>query len=459
MKATIDELLRQRGILKEDTVYFVAKDEVNRFPMTAGNFFVIQPASKWQGESWLESLFQRKLEEREEELTYQKLLKMVEEIKVQIRGIKEEDPKGYGHMVQLRSLRSVKHSIENALRELEQTYQWEVEQELARVYGVRNRKLFVYKNTVCLGSFEDVERQIPIFRKVGLTWIRRIPLLLNNLAAVRNAVAKNIPIGLVGGPCLFGLYEVEIVVQHKDGRSFSYDFSSGRHYERAEQETFEFADHVERYAGQIASIHFINWKKGVTSQEHDSLEVLFEVGTVLGAKVAVPIPDISYLKYLSTVTAPLDDTIRQKALEEFRVEAHKVADLYLNRIEELKQRYPDVEVMALHDRDAEACETFHTRREVYFQNSGLIHRLTAKRAKTDAIFDYISMLALPYYFWGTPQVIQIDSLDETDSFRKCRKVHKGAFSLSAILYSEKLSANGEQTIFNAPLELKDYLWD
>lgn len=457
MKATIDELLRQKGIPKEDTVYFLTKDEVNHFPMTAGNFFVIQPASKWQGESWLESFFQRKLEEREEELTYQELLKMVEEIKARIRGIKEEDPKGYEHMAQLRSLRLVKHSIENALTELEQNYQSEVEREFARVYGVRDRKLLVYKNTVCLGSFADVERQVPILGNVGIKWIRRMPLLLKNLAAVQNAATKKIPIGLVGGPCLFGLYEVEIVVKHKDGRSFSYDFSSGRHYERAGLKNFEFADHVERYAGQITGVHFINWKRGVTSQEHDSLEVLFDVGAVLGAKVAVIIPDISYLKYLSTVTAPLDEAIRQKALEEFRVEAHKIADLYLNRIEELKRQYPDVEVRVLHDRDAEACEIFHTRREVFFKNSGLIHRLTAKRAKTDAVFDYISMLALPYYFWGTPQVIQIDNLDETDSFRKCRKLHKGAFSLSAILYPEKLCANGEQTIFNAPLEWKGYL--
>ena len=457
MKTTIDELLRQRGIPKEDTVYFVARSEVNNFPMTAGNFFMIQPANKWQGESWLESFFQNKLKEREEDPTYQELLKMEEETKARIRGIQEADPKGYGHMAQLRSLRFVKHSIENALKELELNYQSEVEREFARVYGVRDRKLLVYKNTVCLGSFEDVEHQIPAMRRVGIKWIRRMPLLLKNLDAVRNAVVNKIPIGLVGGPCLFGLYEVEIVVQHKDGRSFSYDFSSGHHYDRAGQKTFAFADHVERYAGQIISIRFINWKKGMTSQEHDSLAVLFDVGAVLGAKVAVTIPDISYLKYLSTVIALLDDTVRQTALEEFRTVAHEIADLYLNRIEELKRQYPDVEVRVLHDRDAVACEIFHTSRELYFQNSGLIHRMTAKRAKTDAVFDYISMLALPYYFWKTPQVIQIDNLDETDSFRKCRKVHKGAFSLSAILYPEKLCTNGEQTIFNAPLELKGYL--
>ena len=456
MKATINDLLKQGEVPKEDTIYFPAGDEVNLFPMTAGNFFQIEPADKWQGDSWLEKIFLEKMEEKEEDVIYQKLLRMEEDIRDQIHGIKENDPKGYEHMAQLRSLRFVKHSIEKALKELDLNYQSEVEREMARDYGVRDRKLLVYKNTVCVGCFEDLERQIPSMKKVKLEWVRRMPLLLKNIDAIGSAVAEHIPIGLVGGPCLFGLYEVEIVVRHKDGSCFSYDFSSGHHYDRAGQKTFEFADHVEQNFQQIESIHFINWKKGVTSQEHDSLEVLFDVGTVLGAKVAVTIPDISYLKYLSTVIAPLDNAIKRQALEEFRMEAHKIADLYLNRIEELRRQYPDVEVRVLHDRDAEACEIFHTSREVYFKNSGLIHRLTAKRAKTDAVFDYISMLALPYYFWGTPQVIQIDNLDETDSYRKCRKVHKGAFSLSAILYSEKLSANGEQTIFNAPLEYKGY---
>ncbi|MCH5275789.1 MAG: hypothetical protein J1E65_08105 [Lachnospiraceae bacterium] len=456
MKTTIDKLLRQKEIPKEDTVYFLAKKEVNHFPITAGNFFQIETADKWQGESWPELFFQTKLKEKEEDLTYQELLETEKKIQLRIREMKEEDPKGYGHMVQLRSLRLVKHSIEDALQELRLYYQSEIEQEMKQVYGICNRKLLVYKNTVCLGSFEDLVYQIPSLKKVELSWICRMPLLLRNIESISSAVRKNIPIGLIGGPCLFGLYEIEIVVQHKDGRHFSYDFSSGRHYDRDGQKTYEFADHVAQNAKKIQSIHFINWKRGVTVQEQESLEVLFDVGSVLGAKVAVTIPDISYVKYLSTVIAPLDDGLKKQALKEFRVEAHIIADMYLSRIEELKCRYPDVEVKVLHERDTEACEKFYAGREAFFQNSGLIHRLTAKREKTDAVFDYISMLALPYYFWGTPQVIQIDNLDETDSYRKCRKVHKDAFSLSAILYPEKLCANGEQTIFNAPLEFKGY---
>lgn len=46
MKTTIYELLEQENIPKEHTIYFLAKDEVNDFPMTAGNFFRMQSADK-----------------------------------------------------------------------------------------------------------------------------------------------------------------------------------------------------------------------------------------------------------------------------------------------------------------------------------------------------------------------------------------------------------------------------
>ena len=73
------------------------------------------------------------------------------------------------------------------------------------------------------------------------------------------------------------------------------------------------------------------------------------------------------------------------------------------------------------------------------------------------IQDYITMPALPYYLWGITDIIQIDSLDETDSYRKCAKLHKGVLKLYGMLYPERLSGDGENTIFYAPMEYKEYL--
>lgn len=186
------------------------------------------------------------------------------------------------------------------------------------------------------------------------------------------------------------------------------------------------------------------------------LKIVFEFAGILGAKAVIPIPDISYLKYLSTSLAPLQEDFKKQIMEKFRKETEKIADFYLEAIEELKAEYPSVELKVLHGRDPELCREFYEKREWYFRKSGLIRRMTRNREKTDAVFDYISMLALPYYFFGTPQVIQVDNLDETDSYRKCRKVHKGVFSLSSVLYPERLSTNGKDTIFHAPLEYKEY---
>ena len=442
---------------KKDTVYSLVEEEINCSPVTAGDFFRIEDAGRWQGDFWIDELYEQKLREKEKDSAYQGLLEQLEKVRTQIIEIKEEDPKGYGHMIQIHELRSVKHSIEKAMENLRSFYQTEAELELEKEYQIRNRRVLTYKNTVSLGSFQDVERQVAAFGKVKLAWLRKQPLLLRNISAIRRALDEHASIGLIGGPCLFGVYEVEILVNHFDGSCFCYDFSSGHHYEGVGSTHIPFADHVEKLLQEIESIHFRNLKKGVTSQEYESLEVLFAVGEALEAKVAIPIPDISYINYLSTVIAPLDSAIREQAVEEFRILAHKIADLYLERIEELKCKYPDVEIRVLHERNKEACEEFHRKREAFFQKSSFIHRLTAKREKTDAVFDYISMLALPFYFWGTPYVIQIDNLDETDSYRKCRKVHKNAFALSAILYSERISANGKDTIFNAPIVYKDYI--
>lgn len=457
MRTSILKLLEQKNREKAWTVYGAYQDQINEFIITAGNFFELEPVEKWDGNTWIQCQYQELMNRKKEHFVYRTLKAQRDMLQKEIIRIKETDHTGYGHIEELRVLRRARKGLDEALEDLVSCYQEEVMQELLRSQGVKRLELLAYKNTVCVGSFTDLERQIPLLSGLKLPWVRQMPLLLANIKSVCKAVEEGQAIGLVGGPCLFGTYEVEIQVRHKDGSVYSYDFSSGRHYDGRKNGGMDFADHIERYCKDIADIDFHNWKKGVTTQEYDSLEVVFAFGAVLGAKVAIPIPDISYLKYLSTVITPMKQEFRMTVLERFRVHTRKIADMYLKLIGSMQNKYPEVEVQVLHERNEELCSIFHEEREKYFRKSGLIHRMTARRQKTDAIFDYISMLALPYYIWGTPQVIQIDNLDETDSYRKCRKVHKDAFSLSAVLYPERLSADGKETIFNAALEYKEYL--
>ena len=456
MRTSLEELLKGKNKKPEESLYGFYDSSVRKFCITAGNFFKLETSEKWLDNLWSDDLFKGKCEKKKDNAVYKGIKQQYISVTEQIADIKREDPKGYAHMEELRALRSVKRSSRQALQDLESYYRSEVEQEIQKEYGIKAREAFVYKNTVCLGGFDDLIHRIPVLNKVELPWIRECPLLLSDIHSLVEAYRQGTDIGIVGGPCLFGTYEVEVRVRHKNGALFSYDFSSGRRYDE-KKENMDLADHIECYRDEIEEISFQNRKQGLTIQEAESLEVLFAFANVLHAKVAIPIPDISYLKYLSTILETVDEAFREQTVEKFRAETRKIADMYLAWIEGLKEKYPQTEVKVLHERDEELCREFYEKRELYFQKSGLIHQLTAKRKKTDAIFDYISMLALPFYLWGTPQVIQIDNLDETDSYRKCRKVHKNAFSLSAVLYPERLCRNGKDTYFNAQSDYKDYL--
>lgn len=456
MKTSVNQLLKENEQKAEETVYVLSPSELRGFVITAGDFFKIEEKEKWIRDLQIWELLQEKTEEKRKNEVYQKMQEQYVFMCQLLKKVKDDDPKGYCHTEQLRALRSVKQSIANAMKEMEDYYRSEAEWEMKKNGICCGKKVLVYKNTAVLGEFSDLTAKIPKLSSVPLSWIRECPLLLSGIGDIQKAVDQKLSIGIVGGPCLFGTYEVEILISHQDGRNFSFDFSSGRRYDRKKGQV-DFADHVEQYRKQIVNIEFINRKGSMTVQEQRSLEVLFAFAEKLQAKVAIPIPDISYLKYLYTVLEPIEEDLRRRTVLKFRSETRKIADLYLKRIEGLKRAYPQVEVKVLHERDRQLCREFYKKREQYFEKSGLIRRLTSKKERTDAIFDYISMLALPFYFWGTPQVIQIDNLDETDSFRKCKKVHKSDFSMSAVLYPEFLSKNGEDTIFNAPLKDKEYV--
>ena len=66
------------------------------------------------------------------------------------------------------------------------------------------------------------------------------------------------------------------------------------------------------------------------------------------------------------------------------------------------------------------------------------------------------MPALPYYVFGSKYILEVNSMDETDSYRKCRKAHKNEVVMGCILFPELLSGDGENTIYCTTLEYKEY---
>lgn len=148
--------------------------------------------------------------------------------------------------------------------------------------------------------------------------------------------------------------------------------------------------------------------------------------------------------------------IKESKLEEFRKEAYKITDLYLEVIGRMGKQHPNVEYTVLHERERGLCRKFCEKRKPYIEKSSYMQKITNADGKKESIIDYITMLALPWYFYGTKYVVQLDSVDETDSGRKCRKIHKGDMKLAQILYPEYLSGDGKNTIYHAAMEFKEY---
>ena len=103
-----------------------------------------------------------------------------------------------------------------------------------------------------------------------------------------------------------------------------------------------------------------------------------------------------------------------------------------------------------------AMKLYEEKRAPFIERNKILKSLTSNDAKLESIKDYISMPALPYYIFGSENILEVNSMDETDSYRKCRKAHKSVLSLSCILFPELLSRDGENTIYCTDLEYKDY---
>lgn len=440
MLFTLDQLIMRENVQPEDTVYVQDSPQVRKYTISAGDFFEIEKENK-SG-----SVFQNKGDASASGGMSWDALEYYEDrlakIKSQLKALKnDQEDLTHAHADEIKSLRQEKKRISNLIAE------------------GRSREdekyVIKFKNCLYAASFTAICRFIPEMKNVTFRDVYQIPWFIANLEAIREAVDHRRPVGISGGPCLFGVNEVIVTVTLKDGQKLYYDFSSGRHF--AENgEAPGFAEDMLALGQEVSDISYTNRKAGVTTQEYDSIHCLFECAKALNAKLAIPLPDMSYMKYLKNIIGDLPEKVQDKALEDFKKIAFKISDMYLELIEKMKYMYPQVEVAVVHARDEALCRTYYEKRGPYLTET-TIRRLTGIRGKNDAIQDYITMPALPYYLWGIRDIIQMDSLDETDSYRKCAKIHKKDIRLAAMMYPERISGDGENTIFYAPLEYKEYL--
>lgn len=327
------------------------------------------------------------------------------------------------------------------------------------VMGEDGKYRLVYKKCVEILDFPMLSRIFPPFGRVMHPLREKMPYFTAGMEDMAGKLYEGKPVAVEGGPCLFGTDEVKVEVVRTGGRKDYFDYNTGKsHLEDGDghEKNMGFLEFAAVYGGEIQAVHFENRKSGLTPQEWMFIKYPFEIAKFVSGPLVLSIPDMSYAKYLEAVLWNVEEKVRQKALEEFNRIGHEISDLYLDVIGRMQTLYPNVRCEAVHGRDEGICRRFYEARAPYIERNKILRGITRIPEKLESIKDYVSMPALPYYLFGIDNVIEINSMDETDSFRKCRKAHKGDVNLSCILLPELLSKDNVHTIFDAPWDRKEY---
>ncbi|MDR3280644.1 MAG: hypothetical protein LBT23_09025 [Synergistaceae bacterium] len=434
------------------------EDILNK-PFEAGNFFEVADIEKYKNDFALSKNFEKPEQSpqhnQSDEYLSSKLVKIVNELQELREYSKREKlfvsseltEEGMSVMAAIRELRGEKNNISNELEKLKASA------EDCAMKGL------IYKGTVLCNTFSNMKRLLPEIGSISGR-IETVPLFTRNFGELSEKINKRgEKIAVIGGPCLFGTDEMLVLVRHNDGRVFSFDYNTGKYYNRSNGKA-DMGAHIREYSRYIEDISFENRKTRMTLQEYESIRLPFEFAAALNAPVIIPLPDMSYKKYLDAITERLDGKLRRRVIESFMGELHKISDIYRDVICELADLFKPPKLAVVHDRDKEVLELFYRARAPFysrFTSGRSIKAISNQPENIESVTDYIFYPALPLYLWGIGNVLQVDSMDEADSLRKCSQAHGTSLSLHGVLYPEKLGKSGTATIFNSMRENKEYI--
>lgn len=318
-----------------------------------------------------------------------------------------------------------------------------------------------FKQCADVMDFQQTAEAFPAFASVQYKSREKFPYFVGGLDTLTEAKERGETIAVEGGPCLFGEHEVTVSVRLKDGGGERlFDYANGKAYLELEEDNFSetegLADYLRLNGERVERIDFRQNKQDLTPQEYLNLRYPFEIAAALRGALVVPIPDMSYRKYLLYALDAIPENVRKQALEQFDEILNRIADMYLDVIGKLQARFQIARFACVHRRDPAALETWYDKRAPYIERGKVLRSLTRLPEKIEPIKDYISMPALPFYLFGAENILQVDSVDETDSYRKCKKAHKNALHMGCILIPELLSGDGVHTVYTAPLQWKEY---
>ncbi len=418
-------LLASMDIKQSETIYKDSSNDFIRWPFSAADFFEVV-AGKEPDLNDAEALLEGK--EKTE----------VEKINSEIKSYKDS-----------------KNTIENKdrIKEL-RIRKREILSKVDLSKAKKGSSIF-YKTFVEINDFKMIEEKLPQFKNVHWPFREQMPYFAAGIEDFARAVANGEKTAITGGPCFFGEHEVDMIWTLKDGSQKIYDFTTRRRC--AEDRVSQEAEFTKQNADDVIDVSFKSHKTLLTTEEYDSILYLFELARATGSCLTLPIVDASYQKYLNAMLEPLPEEIRLRANERFREVARPVIKMYEELFDFFKKKYPEVECMLMSGETKELLDMYYEKRTPFVSKPSTSRIISGIQEKVESVKDYITLPALPFYFYGVTNILEVDYLGETDSFWKCRKMHKGTINLSALLYPIRISSDGWRTLFSTEPEYKEYI--
>lgn len=472
---SVNSVLKSLGVSREESVYVNFSEKQMNFPMSIhGRFDVCQDENERRNFAcWRR--FYEKLEQKKSCPEYLVLCSEIRNTDEQNRVMSSSSKSAFrssGRVddeirASLRLLRARKKELTKAVDELEKKFQEECVEECAKENITLGTKILRYNERVLLNRYENIQEILPMLPKnPDVPYWCEMPFFTDNLFGLKAAVERGEDIGVMGGSCLFGLQEVYLVIVMEDGTEQKFDYNTA-HYGADDSgelgcEALEVLFTLS--PDKIRDVRYIRNKVALTQQEYYELWYPFEVAKSLGAKLVIPIPDFSYIKYVESLAAKLRPQIRDKMVADFSEVCFQVADLFLSKIKEIAMCYPEVEYKVIHARDTELCREFEEQRALYIMSDrskdipeDILKHITKNKYRQQSTLDYCTVPALPLYLYGIKNILQVDSVNEVDTYHRCCQLHKTGINLAAMLYPEYLSRDGQHTVFFSALKYKDYI--
>jgi hypothetical protein len=444
-----------------DTPY-AGQDEINACVFDATDFFKVADIEKYKMNFAASRKREAAIETVKAGGAYAVFSSRLEAVKNRIRELNEYNRKNF--LFQSAALTEEESSIAGETRRL-RTEKARLLDEIERLIlsnvGVRKEAaVLTYKDVVLCNSLENMKTLLPEIRGMDAGRLEKTPVFTNSFDELPAKLNEGRRFAVVGGPCLLGTGEMLIRVIHRDGSSFLFDFNTGNHDGDLRDED-AVGPHIRNNSDEIVKIVFEPRKNALTLQDYESLRLPIEFARSLDVPVVIPLPDAAYMKYIDEITSFVAPGVRDSAKGDFAAEIRRIAELFLDAIEELRRRLKPPKLEVLHVGNKAGLGAFYDGRKRYYDRfisfkQGLAP-ITRKADRVESVTDYIFYPALPFYLWGIENVIQVDSLNETDSLRKCANAHGPEIAFFGVLYPEMLDKSSSRAMSMAPIENKEYM--